>query len=326
MTEAFLKPASSNVTFMVNGTAVPAPRDINASLHHVRTDPLSPFGSLAEQPTNEVMSTVEAISQDVQMNLQSYRQLSNYECIAYYGNPYHFRPNVLLISTDYESAFKYNTSLLGWSIQYTGVEDPNYMDPTAWSGDLDLGFQAIATLNESITDAWRNKGFHVQYCLQVPDTKAAAAFDTCQVQCAPSVLLGKSRVFFLSEAKKKPGKSKRRKGKKKADFLDIVTGIFNFWKCFGVICLFYARRQHTLSTLGDAIASFLEYSDDATKHVGIATLNSVKDNEGSRWKNLKRQSTNLEAKGHQVVLRREQKEMVSNYGDVSSAVPFIFQA
>ncbi|KAF8864403.1 hypothetical protein BDZ45DRAFT_797496 [Acephala macrosclerotiorum] len=57
--------------------------------------------------------------------------------------------------------------------------------------------------------------------------------------------------------------------------LFIVTCL-NFLKCFYIFLVFWWRSEHTLCTLGDAIASFLEFPDPHTNAIGLSSKESLK--------------------------------------------------
>ncbi len=241
-----------------NGTTISAPTNIDGALNTITYDALGSFGCYRE-PSSEAIQTLQAIRRDVQINLREYRRLSNYECLSRYANPYELRSNVLLVSKDYDTAVTFNTSLLVWDVQLPTSLANAGLRPTKWSRDWLNLWTPLSSLNSSIMNSWKSQGYRVQYCLQVPDALAASAFNACRVQCAPSVLFGMRNPIVSGPAKEHV----------------LVTSIFNLIKSVGIVWLLYGRSQHTICTLGDAIASFLETPDTTTSKFGVATSHSL---------------------------------------------------
>ena len=51
--------------------------------------------------------------------------------------------------------------------------------------------------------------------------------------------------------------------------------IFNALKVLCILWVIYGSREPTLCTLGDAIASFLEFPDEVTENFGLADKESI---------------------------------------------------
>ncbi|KAF7502331.1 hypothetical protein GJ744_006019 [Endocarpon pusillum] len=247
VTDAFILPQESELTFQLsNGTRVPAPTDYQLALNTQVQNKYADFGYF-HPPSNEEKQCMIQIHGDVSANLPMYKKMSNYECLTSYQSAFSWRPHVLLISNDFDVAVNYNTSLFTWGSNTPNAGNNGKLNVVSWTNDPATNWQDVATFDASDGVAWAHSGHHVQYCLSRQNIPGEQEFRDCRVQCAPVILL--------------------------------VVALFNLVKCVSMLWLLYIRPEQTLSTLGDAIASFLEKPDPHTKNCGVATKMSVQASE-----------------------------------------------
>ncbi|KAE8454592.1 hypothetical protein EG329_000215 [Mollisiaceae sp. DMI_Dod_QoI] len=190
VSEAFIRnPELPPIMVPMDGTMVPMPYTFNDT----------PVVSAAD-PSAATYDAVLRLYEDVQANLSTYENLTNWECYQNYSNIFTWRPQ--------------------W------VPGQNPQSPT-----------------QAEVDTWANKGSLVQYCLRKLDSEGEEAFNTCELQASPTILT--------------------------------VVTCLNFLKCCCIFWVIWYRSEHSLCTLGDAIASFLESPDPHTKSLGLVSKDSI---------------------------------------------------
>lgn len=98
-------------------------------------------------------------------------------------------------------------------------------------------------------------GNQIQYCLLYRGTPGESDAKACWVQISSSLLLSMRRESFS-----------------KCTFLTTYSyQYFQSFKCVPIVWIIAYRENKTLCTLGDAIASFLQYSDPMTHTLAILT-------------------------------------------------------
>lgn len=71
-----------------------------------------------------------------------------------------------------------------------------------------------------------------------------------------------------------------------SNYLFIVVVVFNALKCFCMLFVIISKRGPALSTLGDAIESFLKNPDPFTKSLGICSKKDILRSD-KKWKSQK---------------------------------------
>lgn len=265
VTDAFILPQKSELIFQLsNGTRVPAPTDYQLALNTKVLGKYASFGYF-RSPSNEAKQRMVQIYGDVTANLSMYKNISNYDCLTSYNTGFSWRPHVLLISNDVDTAANYNTSLFTWGSNTPGAKNRGSLNVVSWTNDPATNWRDLATVGAKDAAAWAHSGHRVQYCLSRQDIPGEQEFRDCRVQCAPAILLG----MIFANPIMPMGKL----------MVCLVVALFNLVKCLSMLWLLFIRSEQTLCTLGDAVASFLEKPDPYTKKCGVATKKSIKTSE-----------------------------------------------
>ncbi|KAF1992466.1 hypothetical protein K402DRAFT_6888 [Aulographum hederae CBS 113979] len=222
------------------------------------------------------MKTIETMFPDHRFLTNAMTNLSLPECLDLYSQAFRYRPNVIMVtpqartSTILEGAPigppwdpKSNCSLYSIGTTPPKSNNPNgasllsfgLRTPDTYSGNLCDYSQSLQGQRCGSMKTWSTEdfasweydycpSFPVDYCM-VADMDPAhnEAMSTCHLQFSPTVIL--------------------------------VVTIFNACKCFCVLWVIWTRREQSICTLGDAIASFLEIPDEHTRATGVATKSTI---------------------------------------------------
>jgi len=203
---------------------------------------------------------------DYHANRASFKNVSLLECMQAYNDPFTFRPNVFLVTRDNNSfsnlCMRFDViEDAGWTVRDFAIQDPG-MSPKdfyskticeySWDFVADgyCGLLARGALTAEQVKLYRTRGypwdFSVDRCIYNPTTSTSKTFQTqheCHLQCSPPILF--------------------------------VVALFNGIKCLCILWIILRCDRHTLNTIGDVVAAFLERPDPYTADFGAITRDAV---------------------------------------------------
>ncbi|KAI1178695.1 hypothetical protein F4777DRAFT_536397 [Nemania sp. FL0916] len=212
-------------------------------------------------PEQSYQSIIEGIQNDVMNGLYKTKNVS--ECYALYGDYWEPRQGNVVITVKNESVATDDTdSLLLYSFVVPGHEN---FAKALWAINNGTGIRAAVAQSPSPLTTWYLGPPHyvASYCLvQVESSKT----DRCRLQYSMHILsvvvflnlLKLVVLFFVWMSRRRAEKRRKTKSEEWGAREDDEESIL-------------ARREAVLSTLGDAIASFMQEPDETTKDMCLAT-------------------------------------------------------
>lgn len=199
-------------------------------------------------------------------NGSSFQNMSSWDCIDRFIEPFQWRPNVILISHDINATKAWkniNSSILNYQQELPmerGIISPDY----GLCGMTKLKCNDWKSYNPQSKELnpWQGPwGIMIDYCLVAPASaiEDIQGIESCQVQSIPAILLGKC-IRPVAQIKK-------------SSKFSVVT-ICNIIKCACILWVLTKRRE-SLCTIGDAIASFLQKPDLSTRDLGVCDKNAI---------------------------------------------------
>ena len=131
-------------------------------------------------------NSVQLLQNDYVQNKDSYRRLSNYDCIKLSTNMFSWRPNFLLVSGDPDWRYGLNSTVLNWEVNFapgsSGLCDENR--------DARMNCETLQYLTPVDLEHWVYENNTIQYCMVSTTSFNKEEVETCHLLCAPIIMLG----------------------------------------------------------------------------------------------------------------------------------------
>lgn len=133
-------------------------------------------------------------------NISNFEKLTNYECLTRTGNEYPYHPTMILVNSNIEDAMRHNTSFYdshtmiawnGWpSDLCTQSNYPEANEPggAAWFA----GFCPNLTASNEAANHWVFRTWPIDYCLAIVNPAIEQITETCHLEYALALMLGKT--------------------------------------------------------------------------------------------------------------------------------------
>jgi hypothetical protein len=146
-------------------------------------------------------NAVQQLQNDYVQNRGSYQQLNNYDCMKLSTDTFSWRPNFLLVSSDPDWRYGLNSTVLNWGLTFVPIS-AGLCDIRPGNGISCQDFQKLAPAD---LDHWIYSNNSIQYCLVSTSSFNKEEVETCHLQCAPIIMLGKSKWATEQAATLKKG-------------------------------------------------------------------------------------------------------------------------